>query len=131
MKKDIENMDDILLFFHVFYGYLLKDELFIPFFKRMQENNIMEEHIQVMANFWDNILFYSGKYEGNPMEKHSVINIMNRLEPTHFTKWLHYFNASMDELYSGEKASLAKDRAVSIAVVMEKKMLEQRRYRME
>ena len=127
MKKDIENMEDILRFFHQFYDKLLNDDLFIPFFKQIKEEGKMEEHIQVMSNFWDNILFYSGKYEGNPMEKHVVMNLITRFQPEHFTTWLKYFNATMDELYSGEKTTLAKERAASIAAVMEKKMLEQRR----
>ena len=123
MKKDIENREDIVSFFNLFYDQLLKDDLFIPFFSKIVEEGTLEQHIQTMSNFWDNILFFTGKYEGNPMEKHTVINLINSLEPIHFTKWVSYFINTIDQLYSGEKANLAKDRVVSIAALMQKKIL--------
>jgi len=40
----------------------------------------------------------------------------------HFQKWLLLFTETVDQLFEGEKAELAKQRATSIATVMQIKM---------
>ena len=56
------------------------------------------------------------------MEVHYDLNKQIPLQPEHFKSWLHLFNTSVDELYEGKKADLAKKRAKSIADVMLFKM---------
>jgi len=48
------------------------------------------------------------------------------LQKQHFETWLKYFNESVDELFEGEKAFLAKERALSIATVMQIKISQLR-----
>jgi hemoglobin len=93
-----------------------------PFFKHALSH--WEIHLETMYNFWENILFYTGSYNGNPMEKHRNLNNISVLQPLHFDVWLSYFNATIDELFIGEKAQLAKQRAYSIAVVMKLKLID-------
>ena len=38
--------------------------------------------------------------------------------------WLHYFNSTVDELFEGQVAFLAKQRAKSIATIMQIKMAQ-------
>jgi hypothetical protein len=45
--------------------------------------------------------------------------------PAGFQQWVHLFTSTVDELFAGEKALLAKQRAVSISTVMQIKILNQ------
>jgi hemoglobin len=40
----------------------------------------------------------------------------------HFQRWTELFTATVDEMYKGEKAELIKQRAMSIATVMQIKI---------
>jgi hemoglobin len=53
---------------------------------------------------------------------HLQLNEKTQLKPEHFQKWLELFNETIDELFSGEKANLAKFRAISIAKTIQMKV---------
>ena len=72
MKKDISNRADVELLVNSFYNKVREDELISFFFTKIVAVD-WEKHLPVMYDFWDNILFYAGKYEGNPMAKHRDI----------------------------------------------------------
>jgi hemoglobin len=50
------------------------------------------------------------------------INNKIKLTEAHFTIWLHNFNLTIDENFSGEIAENMKTRALSIATVMKIKL---------
>ena len=77
-----------------------------------------------MFNFWENVLFYTGNYEGNPMNIHQHLNRVVPLSKQHFERWVLLFNETVDELFEGNKAFFVKQRAISIAVVMQVKIME-------
>ncbi len=56
------------------------------------------------------------------MQPHMVLHQKSPLQKHHFETWLSYFNEPVDELFEGEKASLAKERALIIATVMQIKI---------
>lgn len=101
--KDISNKDEIRQFVDAFYGKVLKDELLSPFFKNLN----FEKHLPKMVDFWSFVLLDETGYTTNVTEKH--LNMP--LEKQHFDQWILLFNATIDELFSGEKAELAKQRA--------------------
>jgi hemoglobin len=68
------------------------------------------------------ILFLTGT--GNPMMIHKGIHGLVHLAPEQFDRWVALFRSSVDELFEGEKAGLAKQRAESIAAVMKIKILD-------
>jgi hemoglobin len=82
-----------------------------------------EKHLPLMYSFWENTLFYTGTYSGNPMIIHQRIHQIAHLTVQHFDRWVTLFTAMVDDLYEGEKADLAKQRALSIATVMKIKIL--------
>ena len=59
------------------------------------------------------------------MNVHRHLNKMFPLKADHFKQWTTLFNATIDELFSGENAERAKQRALSIATVMQMKLSEQ------
>ena len=54
--------------------------------------------------------------------QHLVLHQQSPLTKQHFVTWLRYFKESVDELFEGEKAFQAKERATSIATVMQIKI---------
>ena len=79
-------------------------------------------HIPVIVDFWETILLDNPVYKKNAMEVHYDLNKKVTLKKDHFTSWLHLFTSTVDELYEGKIATLAKTRAKSIAAVMLFKM---------
>ena len=121
IKKDISNRQDIDKMIRLFYDKLLDDSLMRPIFIDAVDLDF-EAHFDILVDFWDNILFYSGAYKRNAMLPHLKLHEIYPFNKKHFIKWLALFNLSVDELFLGEKANLAKERAQSIATIMQMKM---------
>ncbi|OSZ81666.1 hypothetical protein CAP36_08255 [Chitinophagaceae bacterium IBVUCB2] len=121
MKKDIESRDDLLLLIKGFYKKLLADDSINYIFTDVAKINI-EHHFPVLVNFWDTILFQSGTYQKNAIQPHIALHQKSPLEKHHFETWLRYFKESVDELFAGDNAFIIKERAVSIATVMQIKL---------
>jgi hemoglobin len=121
MKKDIASRKDIEILVDEFYSKVKKDELIGFIFTDIVKVN-WEKHLPVMYGFFENLLFYTGSYTGNPMELHKHINRLFPLTSEHFLQWTNLFNSTVDELFAGEKTELAKQRAKSIAAVMQIKI---------
>jgi hemoglobin len=60
------------------------------------------------------------------MKIHLDIQHKTPLSKHHFDTWLFYFNATIDELFEGSVALMAKQRALSIATVMQVKIAQQK-----
>ncbi len=123
MKKDIENRTDIELLVNVFYAKVLADKQLGFIFQEMAKVN-WSTHLPTMYDFWENIILYTGTYEGNPMNLHQHLHHITPLNETHFDKWNQLFLSAVDELFEGEKASLARQRALSISGIIKEKILE-------
>ena len=120
-KKEIENRKDIELLVDTFYEKVLKDETIGYIFSEVAKIDLAK-HMPLMHDFWETTLFHKAIYKGNPMKVHLDLNIKIPLNKRHFDQWLWMFNETVDELFYGEKADLAKTRALSIATVMQIKI---------
>ncbi len=124
MKRDIANREDIDLLMKVFYRRLLEDNSINYIFTDVVKIDI-ETHIPVIADFWESILFNRNIYHNNPMKIHLEMQTKTPLLKHHFDTWLGYFNTTVDEMFEGSVASKAKERALSIATVMQIKISQQ------
>ena len=122
MKRDIENRLDIEWLMNSFYEKVKPDPVIGYIFTDIMRVN-WEEHLPMIYDFWENTLLYTGSYNGNPMEIHRHINTIVPLTSEHFKRWTELFSATVDELFDGEKALLAKQRAVGISTSMQIKIL--------
>ena len=122
MKRDIENRKDIELLLNNFYEKVKPDQVIGFIFTDVMKVN-WERHLPMIYDFWENTLLYTGGYNGNPLEIHRRLNKVIPLTAEHFKRWTDLFCATVDELFEGEKALLAKQRAVSISTVMQIKIL--------
>lgn len=121
MKKDIGGRKDVEHLVQEFYEKVKKDEVIGDIFTEKAKVN-WEAHLPRMYNFWENTLFYTGVYNGNLIQSHTALNQKFPIEPQHFKRWIQLFTGTVDDLFEGEKAELAKQRAFSIATVLEIKL---------
>lgn len=124
MKKDITGRADIELAIRSFYDKVVADDTIGFIFNDIAKVN-WEKHLPVMYDFWENVLFFTGKYSGDPMNVHKHLNNIIELNMQHFERWTRLFNQTIDELFQGENAERAKQRALSIATIMQVKLAEQ------
>lgn len=123
MNRDIENREDLLLLVTRFYEKLLAENSISYLFTDVAKIDL-KHHLPVLVDFWDSILFQSDTYHKNAMQPHLALHQQSPLQKNHFETWLRHFKESVDELFEGEKAFLAKERALSIATVMRIKLLQ-------
>jgi hemoglobin len=121
MKSDITTRKDIDDLVRIFYEKLLNDDLLQHIFRQTILPNL-NSHLATIADFWDSILLDANNYRGNVTEKHFEIDKRFYLSKNEFEKWLFYWNQTIDELFNGEIAEMAKFRARSIADIMQYKL---------
>ena len=74
-----------------FYAKIQQDEALGPIFDSKIEN--WEPHLRTMMDFWSSITLMTGRYKGQPMQKH---RLLTDVEPAHFDRWLALFRESAD-----------------------------------
>ena len=114
------------------------EQLVDEFYRRIREDDMVgfiftdivkidwEKHLPVMYDFWDNIIFLSGKYTGNPMDLHKNLHNIRPINNKHFSRWLEVFLDTVDDLFEGENAELAKQRAKNITSIIREKVILQK-----
>lgn len=115
--KDIETRDDIDDLMKRFYEQAVDDETIGYIFTDVAKLDL-EKHLPVIGDFWDSMLFGSGKYQKhgrNPMLIHGELSAKSALTFRHFRRWLEIFTKTVDEMFMGEFAELIKSRANTIA----------------
>lgn len=123
MKKDIENRADIELLINSFYDKVRADDVIGYIFNDVTKVD-WPHHMPTMYNFWEGVIFYTGNYSGNPMQVHKDLNKKEPLTPEHFKRWLQLFVETVNSLFEGDKAELAKQRAMSISTSIQVKIMQ-------
>jgi hemoglobin len=123
LKKDIENRTDIELLVNTFYTKVIADKKLGYIFNDVAHVN-WSTHFLVMYNFWENAILFSGSYEGNPIKLHKQLHPIQPLNKTHFNRWNNLFVKTVNELFKGSKADLAKERALNISVIISENIQE-------
>lgn len=119
--KDLENIDDIKALVDTFYEKVKADNTIGYLFNDIAKVN-WEKHLPVMYEFWQQVIFHLGDYKGNPMIAHQQLHQRSPLTSEHFKRWQELFLQTVDELFEGDNAAIAKQRAQSIATVMQLKI---------
>ncbi|MEO1260400.1 MAG: group III truncated hemoglobin [Bacteroidota bacterium] len=132
IKNDIQDRSDIRKLVTAFYEKLLKEEEFRHLFLEVAEIDVLE-HIDVLIDFWESVLFQVGKYKRDLVDIHLGLNQKYHfgLKEKHFKDWLEIFNSTVDDLFTGNKAKDAKDRALSLATIIKMNIDDLERRRLE
>ncbi len=114
---DITTRDDVKQLVHTFYQRIQHHPQLGYIFNTVAATD-WDHHLPKMVNFWENILFGTGSYKGNPMAPHERIHQMHTLSEALFQEWLSLFEETVDSLFVGPLANRAKERAAAIAQMM-------------
>jgi len=117
-RKEITERKDIELLIRKFYEKVMVDSTIGFIFTDVAKIDL-ESHLPKLFDFWETQLLGEFSYQGNPMKVHMDLHLKEALKKEHFDQWLLMFNQTVDEHFEGEKAHLAKERALSIATVMQ------------
>ncbi|MCC6370605.1 MAG: group III truncated hemoglobin [Bacteroidia bacterium] len=113
MLKDIETKSDIETLVNAFYDHLLLIEEMKPVFAGLD----FKAHVPRIVHFWSFVLLDEPGYTTNVFDKHLHLPI----SPPLFDVWLHTFTSTVDSLFSGERAEMAKQRATVISYTFKSK----------
>lgn len=119
--KDIAGRADIIVLVETFYTRAFADDLIGPIFTEVVHMDLAR-HMPIMADFWQTVLFKAGLYRRNALSVHFDIHLKEPLTAGHFNRWLELWTSSVDGLFTGEKAELAKVQAHHIAGSMHRRV---------
>jgi hemoglobin len=112
--SDITSAADIDQLVAHFYQQVLSDAIIGFFFTDIARIDL-DSHLVTISQFWQRQLLSSGDYKGRPFEVHQHLQQHAELTEHHFHRWLYLFQQSVDTLFTGPRAELAKARATAIA----------------
>ena len=113
-RHDIEDRADCERLVRAFYSRALVDPIIGWLFTDVARLDL-EEHVPVIASFWETILLGAGTYSGGAFRPHAALHVRAPLRAAHFDRWLVLWRETVDELFAGERAELAKEHAVRVA----------------
>jgi hemoglobin len=107
---DIETRADCERLVRTFYGRALEDPIIGWIFVDVAKLDL-DAHVPVIASFWETILLGARSYSGGAFRPHAELHMRVGLRPGHFERWLGLWRATVDELFAGPRAELAKAHA--------------------
>jgi hemoglobin len=114
VRDDIENREDCERLVREFYARALADPIIGWIFVEVAKLDV-EAHVPRIASFWETILLGAGSYRGGAFRPHALLNEQVRLRGGHFERWLWLWRNTVDDLFAGEHAELAKAHAQRVA----------------
>ncbi len=111
--KDIKSREDITLLINTFYSELLKVEEIKPVFAHID----FPAHVPHIVSFWSLVLLDEEGYKTNVFDRHINLPIKAYM----FDVWLEIWLRTVDSLFKGEVAELAKQRAISLTYTFKSK----------
>lgn len=117
MDREIKDRNDVSELVHAFYEKIRSDELLGHIF-----NDTIDEwpvHLEKLTDFWESILLGANNFKGRPMRAHFMVDAKynHSLSELHFEAWLSLWFETVDEIFSGKLAEMAKEKARNIAQV--------------
>ena len=94
-KTDIRDRKDLEVLMNAFYSKLLQDTTINYIFIDVAKIDI-KEHIPVIVDFWETILFQTGTYQKNAIQPHLDLNQKTPFKAAHFKTWLSHFEETVD-----------------------------------
>lgn len=111
---DINDRADCERLVRAFYGRALTDPIIGFIFTDVARLDL-EAHVPRIASFWETVLLETRTYSGGAFRPHAELNDQVQLRAGHFQRWLALWVQTVDELFEGERAELAKAHAQRVA----------------
>lgn len=123
--KTIEGIDDIKKLVDLFYQRIQDHPNLGPIFNHIAGVS-WDSHLEKMYSFWNTVLFSEPGYKGSPTEVHLNLSQKAHMPQALFDEWVSLFSQTVDDLFEGDVAELAKKRATIIAWSMSSKINPQK-----
>jgi hemoglobin len=118
---DLADRADIEALLRRFYGRVLDDDLLAEPFAEVRAKGL-DSHLPVMCDFWETVLFRTGRAKGGALHVHRDVHGRTPLSGDHFVRWLAAWQDTVDEMYCGPVAEHAKVQANRIAWAMNRRL---------
>jgi hemoglobin len=113
-RHDIETRGDCEALVRAFYTRALSDAVIGFIFTDVVRLDL-EAHVPRITSFWETILLGAQSYSGGAFRPHAIIHAQVPLRRGHFERWLWLWQMTVDELFAGPRAELAKAHAARVA----------------
>lgn len=113
-RPDVESRGDCERLVRAFYGRAMTDPIIGYIFVDVAKLDLVE-HIPVITSFWETMLLGHRTYAGGAFGVHQQLHARAPLRAEHFTRWLSLWTTTVDELFAGPRAELAKAHADRVA----------------
>jgi hemoglobin len=112
--RDIAEREDCERLVRAFYGKALTDPIIGWLFTDIARLDL-DTHAPKIASFWETVLLGAHSYRGGAFAPHAALHMKAPLRRGHFERWLWLWHATVDELFAGVRAELAKSHANRVA----------------
>jgi hemoglobin len=119
--RDLESRADCERLVRTFYGRALTDPLIGWIFVDVAKLDL-EVHVPRITAFWETVLLGARSYGGGAFAPHAALHARAGLRSGHFMRWLELWRGSVDDLFAGERAELAKAHAVRVADAFQRRL---------
>tara|TARA_R110002050_G_scaffold350_5_gene2333 strand:- start:15075 stop:15473 length:399 start_codon:yes stop_codon:yes gene_type:complete len=118
LKSEIKEREDVNLLVVSFYTKIREHQILGPIFNGIIKD--WDSHLELLTDFWESQLLLKRKYIGNPIAAHQEVDkkMNHTITPEHFGLWLNEWFATIDELFEGDVAWIAKNRAQKMSTML-------------
>ena len=120
-RPDIETRADCERLVRAFYGRALVDQFLGYIFTDVAHLDL-DTHVPQITSFWETILLGAQSYTGGAFRPHAELNLKVPLRAGHFERWLWLWSMTVDELFEGGRAELAKSHARRVATAFYRRL---------
>lgn len=121
-KRDLDSPAAISDFVESFYNQLLADKELSPIFVDTAKIEL-EHHLPKIKAFWRKLLLGETGYNSHMMNIHRDVHQQQAFTARHFSRWLSFFEATLDESFQGPYTERARNVARSIATNLQEALL--------
>jgi len=118
MNRDIETRADIDRLLVEFYKVIVHDPEIGHHFDQLD----LDPHPPILRNFLGKGPFCHAVLFQNPPPLNKKLHERLPLQPEHFLRWVEVFSQTVESLFVGEMADLAKSRARAIADSLDQRL---------
>jgi hemoglobin len=121
--SDIETRDDCERLVRAFYERAFADDMIGWLFTDVARLDL-DAHVPRITAFWETILLGAQTYGGGAFAPHAALHLKAPLRSAHFGRWVTLWGETVDELFAGERAELAKAHAARVAHAFHRRLQE-------
>ena len=117
VHRDITTDNDVGALVRSFYRYAIPDPLLGPVFERF--GVYWPRHLPKLVAYWEHVLLDRPGLATNTIGVHGGVQRVAPFGPEHVARWVELWEETVDDLYVGPVAELAKTRARQVGRALE------------